>query len=255
MNIISIVNNKGGVGKTTILQNLSICLAEKGYVTGVIDFDAQANLSLCIKHEPQDDLVSLLNKKKPISIQNFSKTDYENLLILPNKKDVSSELFNHPDPIKKLFILKDLLNGLDKFDFVFIDTAPTLDIPTYNAMVTSNYILIPMEYDFFSAVGLSVLYDYIISARSLNKDLKILGVLINKVHEGQKINKEVQAPLISNFGDVVLKTVIRTNVKFKQAQLEQKDIFSFEEKKSDKRGSDDIEKLCKEILKIINLKS
>jgi chromosome partitioning protein len=255
MNIISIVNNKGGVGKTTILQNLGICLARKGYLTGVVDFDAQANLSLAIKHELQDDLVSLLNKKKPINLENFSKTNYDNLLILPNKKDVSSELFNNPDPIKKLFVLKDALSGVKNFDFLFIDTAPTLDIPTYNAMVASNYILIPMEYDFFSAVGLSVLYDYIISARTLNKDLKILGVLINKVHEGQKINKEVQAPLVSNFGDVVLKTVIRTNVKFKQSQMEQNDIFSFEAKKSDKRGSEDIEKLCKEILKIINLKS
>lgn len=139
MNIISIVNNKGGVGKTTILQNLSICLARKGYLTGVIDFDAQANLSLSIKHELQDDLVSLLNKKKPIKLENFSKTNYDKLLILPNKKDVSSELFNNPDPIKKLFVLKDALSGVKDFDFLFIDTAPTLDVPTYNSMVASNY--------------------------------------------------------------------------------------------------------------------
>jgi chromosome partitioning protein len=254
MNIISVVNNKGGVGKTTILQNMSICLAAKGYLTGVIDFDAQANLSLAIKHESQKDLVSLLNEKKPIGISDFSQTEYKNLLILPNNKDVSSELFNNPDPIKKLFVLKNMLSSLDKFDFLFIDTAPTLDVPTYNSMVASDSIIIPMEYDFFSAVGLSVLYDYIISVRTLNKDLKILGVLINKVNEGQKINKEVQTPLINNFGDVVFKTVVRTNVKFKQAQLEQKDIFTFEKKKSDKRGSEDIEKLCKEILKKFNLK-
>jgi len=249
MQIISIINNKGGVGKTTITQNLGVCMARKGYKTAVIDFDAQANLSFAIQHTPNKDLKTLLLAKTPLGFKDFSPTVYENLSILPNNKDINSALFNALNPAEQIFILKDILKNLNHFDFVFIDTAPNLDIPTFNAMIASKYVLIPVEYDIFSAVGLSVLYENITSAKRANENLMVLGVLTTQVHEGRKINKEMRHPLIKHFGDVLLKTVIRTNEKFKQAQAEQTDIFTYESDFLEKRGSEDIDNLSKELLK------
>lgn len=248
MNVISIINNKGGVGKTTITQNISICMAKNGYKTAIIDFDAQANLTYAIKHTPKRDLGALLSDKQPITIEDFSETEYENLYILPNKKDINSTLFNRMNPTDQLFVLKNILKDLNSFDFIFIDTAPNLDMPTFNAMIVSNHVLIPVEFDIFSAIGLAVLYENINSAKQVNADLNVLGVITTQVHEGRKINKEMQPSLIKHFGDVVFKSAIRTNEKFKQAQAEQTDIFSYENSFSEKKGSEDIENLCKEML-------
>ena len=253
MNIISIINNKGGVGKTTITQSLSICMAKKGYKTAAIDLDAQGNLSFAIKHELKKDLASLLLEKKPISIDDFSNTVYKNLYILPNSRDVNSTLFGRMNPAEQFFSLRNILKGINDFDFIFIDTAPNLDIPTFNAMVASNYIIVPVEYDIFSAIGMSVLYENISSARQINEKLQILGIITTQVHEGRKINKEMQAPLVKHFGKVLFNTAIRTNEKFKQAQAEQTDIFTYESNLTEKRGSDDINKLSKEILKKLNM--
>ena len=117
MNIISIINNKGGVGKTTITQNLGVCMAKKGYKTAVIDFDAQANLSYSIKHTLNKDLGSLLLKKTPISIEDFSSTEYKNLYILPNDKDINSALFGRMNPADQLFALKNILKDLTATGF------------------------------------------------------------------------------------------------------------------------------------------
>ena len=249
MNIISIINNKGGVGKTTITQNLGVCMAKNGYKTAVIDFDAQANLSYSIKHTLNKDLGSLLLNKAPLTIEDFSTTEYKNLYILPNDKDINSALFGRMNPADQLFALKNILKDLNTFDFIFIDTAPNLDTPTFNALIASNHVLIPVEYDIFSAIGIAVLYDNINSAKQVNADLNVLGVITTKVHKGRKINKDMQAPLIKHFKDVVFKTAIRTNEKFKQAQAEQTDIFTFESSFSEKRGSEDMEDFSKELIK------
>ncbi len=248
MKIISIVNNKGGVGKTTITQNIGVSLAKQGLKTALIDFDAQANLSFSIKHTPNLDLKTLLLKRKPVSIREFSKTEYENLYLLPNKKDVNSSTFNNFNHGEQPFVFSDILKELKDFDYILIDTAPALDVPTFNAMIASDFVIVPVEYDIYSAIGLTVLHENITSAKRMNPNLDILGILPVQVDERMKINKAMQEPLEKNFGNKVFKNTIRTNVKFKQAQAEQKDIFSFEKNKGESRGSTDIENLTLEIL-------
>ena len=120
MNIVSIINNKGGVGKTTITQNLAICMAKKRVKTAVIDFDAQANLSYTIKHTLRRDLGSLLLERKPIGIDDFSPTEYKNLYLLPNNKDINSALFGRMNPTDQLFVLKNILKGLNIFDIYLL---------------------------------------------------------------------------------------------------------------------------------------
>jgi chromosome partitioning protein len=265
MPIISIINNKGGVGKTTITQNLAIYFAQKGFTTGLIDFDSQANLSFSIPHTPNLDLVSLIQKRQPVGKSEFSQTEYENLYILPNEKDINSSVFNQFNTGDQPFVFKDIISQTKDFDYIFIDTAPALDIPTFNALVASDYLIIPVEHDIFSAIGLSILYDNIKSAQRLNPKLQVLGILQTQVTERSKMKKEMQEPLEKNFGKVVFETQIRTNVKFRQAQAERKDIFAYEKVTDDQKkflgikigkpenkGSEDMENLSNEIINRIN---
>jgi len=118
----------------------------------------------------------LLLKKAPITIEDFSITEYKNLYILPNDKDINGALFGRMNPADQLFALKNILKDLNTFDFIFIDTAPNLDTPTFNALIASNHVVIPVEYDIFSAIGIAVLYDNINSAKQVNADLNVLGL-------------------------------------------------------------------------------
>ena len=248
MNIISIINNKGGVGKTTLVQNIGVWLASKGYITALIDFDSQANLSFSIPHTPNLDLSTLLLKRQPITLAEFCQTKYENLYLLPNKQDINSSIFNQLATGDQPFAFQDIIKDINGIDFILVDTAPSLDVPTFNTLIASDFVLIPVEYDIYSAMGLSVLQDNIRSAQRINTKLQILGILPTQVHPQAKLNKQMSEPLKNRFGDQVFETVVRTNVKFKQAQVEKADIFEYEKLQNENRGSQDIEAIGQEIL-------
>lgn len=246
--IINILNNKGGVGKTTITQNLGIYLASTGLKIGLIDFDSQANLSYSIKHTPNLDVRTLILKKQPISINEFSETIYPNLYLLPNNKDIDTTLFTSFNDTDRLFILKDILQKNTGFDLILIDNAPSVDTQSIVTLIASDYVLVPVEFEVFSAIGLSVLYDAINSVKRLNPDLKMLGILPSKVDERFKITNEVRKSLQRNISEDVLNSAIRTNVKFKSAQMQQQSIFEFEKNESEKKGITDIIAVAEEIL-------
>jgi len=248
MDIISVINNKGGVGKTTLTQNIGVWLASQGYTIALVDFDSQANLSFSIPHTPNLDLSTLLLKRQPITLVEFCQTKYENLYLLPNKQDINSSIFNQFPTGDQPFAFQDIIKDLEGVDFVLVDTAPSLDVPTFNTLIASNYVLIPVEYDIYSAMGLSVLQDNIRSAQRINQNLQILGILPTQVHPQAKLNKQMSEPLKNRFNDQVFETVVRTNVKFKQAQVEKTDIFAYEKANNEDRGSSDIEAIGKEIL-------
>jgi len=254
MNIISVINNKGGVGKTTLVQNLGVWLASQGYTTALVDFDSQANLSFSIPHTPNLDLSTLILKKQPITLAEFCQTEYKNLYLLPNKKDINSNIFNQFPTGDQPFAFQDIIKDIKDVDFMLIDTAPSLDVPTFNTLIASDYVLIPVEYDIYSAMGLSVLQDNIKSAQRISPELKILGILPTQVHPQAKLNKQMSEPLKNRFEDLVFETVVRTNVKFKQAQVEKMDIFAYEKSQNENRGSLDIQSIGQEILDRIQKK-
>lgn len=248
MYIISIINNKGGVGKTTSAHNLAIALTREGYKIGLIDLDSQANLSFAIPHTPKKDLRTFMLEKhsKPITLDDFSTTQNPNLFLLPNNKDINSSLFSSVKQYEQLNLLKKVLQGFDALDFVIVDTPPTLDLATINAMIGSTHVLIPVQYEIFSTAGLVTLMENIQEAKeNVNPGLQILGIFVTRVNNRQLLNQYLKDVLEVNFKKDVLKTVVRTNTRLTQAQADKKDIFEF----GDKNGIEDYTSLAKEVLK------
>lgn len=249
MPIISICSNKGGVGKTTSVQNLGAYLAKQGYKVAIVDIDAQANLSIAQANSHKFDLASSLEKGIELTRKDFALTSIPNLYILPNEKNVTSDTFMADDQIKRFLILKRIL-PTSVFDFILIDTPPALEMPTFNSLVASDWVLIPIKHDRFSAEGLTTLMENIESAKMMNSKLKVLGIFGTFGEINTNMAKSMIEALKTSYPKLLLDTVIRKNIKFSEAQLEDKSIFEI----NDDRGSEDYQNLATEILKKLKFK-
>jgi chromosome partitioning protein len=251
MEIISIINNKGGVGKTTTAHNLGVGLVREGYKVGLLDLDSQANLSFSVKHDQKSDLRSLLLAKKTLKMEDFSPTYKENMFIISNNKDITTAVFNQVKQFEQIILLKKLLENFDALDVVIIDTPPTLDLPTINAMVASTKALIPVQYDIYSATGLSTLIENIQEMKSaVNQELEIAGILVTRVDNRQVLNQHMKQAFEHHYKDLILDTIIRTNSRLSQAQADNQDIFDY----GDLKGMEDYTNLTREMMSKLNLK-
>ena len=181
MKIISIINQKGGVGKTTSAINIAYSMTLLNKKTLLIDIDPQGNTSSGInafKKEGKklNSSYELIYKK-----QKIEPTQSFNLNIIPSSLKLAlleKELTN--EIARKIFKNSLLKYRKDNYDFILIDCPPTLSILTINALVASKYVLIPIETEFFAFEGINQLLDTINAVKQINKELKIIGVFINK---------------------------------------------------------------------------
>ena len=221
---ISVVNQKGGVGKTTTVLNLATTVAASGKKVLILDLDAQGNASTGLgilleqrKLSSYDVLIANEN------IQNvIKKTNIENLFIMPANQDLSSVDMNLAEIEKKASILKNSFKNtnvdIPNFDYVFMDCPPALNMLTVNALVLSNFIIIPLQTEFFALEGLSQLMITIKEIRNtLNKELKILGVLLTMYDKRNNLSLQIEEDVRSTLNDLVFKTIIPRNVKLSEA--------------------------------------
>lgn len=249
MKIISIINNKGGVGKTTTTQNLAGYLSRQGYKIGLIDFDGQANLTNSYKIEDSKiDLLTALVKGDKLTLEDFSSTQYKNISILYNNSNINSATLGQIQEVKRLGALKRIVKGLD-FDYILIDTAPSIDMNTLCPLFASDYVLIPLQYEKYSISGLNNLFETInILNDEQSANIQVLGVLSTRVDE-RLLMTEVYRPILQeNLGSQFFNSFIRTNSKYQQAQDQVLDIFDIE----DPKGIEDYTNLGKEILEKLN---
>ncbi len=222
--IISIANQKGGVGKTTTTINLGAALAEEGYNVLLVDLDPQGNASTGLGVDPEDreyttyDLIldegSLANVIRPTSI--------EGLLIAPSTTDLSSADIEMMSIEKRSFLLHDALrqNEIDAYDldFILIDCPPSLSLLTINAMVASDSVLIPLQSEFFALEGLSQLMLTIRQVRqTANPNLRIEGVLLTMYDGRNNLSQQVENDARKTLGELVYKTVVPRNVRVSEA--------------------------------------
>jgi len=222
--IIAIVNQKGGVGKTTTAINLGAALAEDGYGVALIDLDPQGNASTGLGIEPEDRQLTtyeLLLEGRALS-EVLAPTAYQNLRIVPATPDLSSADIEMYSNRKRSFLLKDALNAKDvetlDLDFILIDCPPSLSLLTVNAMVAAHSVLVPLQSEFFALEGLSQLMLTMREVRqSANADLRMEGVVLTMFDGRNRLAQQVLADAKDTLGELVFKTIVPRNVRVSEA--------------------------------------
>lgn len=222
--IISIANQKGGVGKTTTAINLGAALAEVGHRVLLVDLDPQGNASTGLGLPPEDRDVTtydlLLDDVDLADV--IHETTVDRLFLAPATTDLSSADIEMMSNEKRSYLLHDALRqpAMDRFgfDFILIDCPPSLSLLTINAMVASDSVLIPLQSEFFALEGLSQLMLTLRQVRqSANKELRIEGVVLTMFDGRNNLSQQVELDARQTLGDLVFRTVVPRNVRVSEA--------------------------------------
>ena len=250
--IIAIMNNKGGVGKTTTAMNISAELARMGYQTLVMDLDSQASLTLSAGlKEYKATIFTALKEaveedKGKLPIEHLK----ENLDIVPSeKKMVDAEYLLFKEHGREYF-LKELISPVrKKYDYIILDCPPALNLISINALVVSDFVLIPVQTEVLSLHGLVTMVDVISSMKKkLNKKLKIAGYLMTQYDSRTGLHRSVIQGMISKYGTDVFKSIIRRNIRISEAPHRGMDIFSYD---GNSAGAIDYSNATKELIQRI----
>ncbi len=238
---ISIVNHKGGVGKTTSVSSLGVALARMGKKVLLVDLDAQGNLTDTLTQTPGDrSIYDSLRTLETLPVVNIR----EGLDLCPSSIDLVSMDLELADKKDREYRLSKLLQGLD-YEYILLDCPPSLGLLTINALTASTKVIIPLTPEALPAKGLGTLLDIIERTKeTLNPGLSLGGILITRYNR-RKINRLVEETLRETFGDSVFRTKIRENVDISESPLQNKDIYSYS---PDSIGAKDYESLALEVV-------
>ncbi|MEK7806041.1 MAG: ParA family protein [Planctomycetota bacterium] len=256
MRSIALLNQKGGVGKTTTTANLGACLAMLGKKVLVIDMDPQANLSVHLGvdiHKLKYSVYNIITGDcKPDDV--ILNTKIQGLDIIPANIDLSGAEIELVGVVGRETVLKEYLGGiLDRYDYVLIDCPPSLGLLTLNVLTLVHEVFIPLQTEFFALQGVSKLLDtHEVVRKRLNKNLEITGIIFCMYTSRTRLCKEVIEKVKEHFAkDQVFDTVIRKNVKLSESPSHGKPIISYA---PSSHGSEDYMSLAKEVVQQENSK-
>lgn len=251
--IIAVVNQKGGVGKTTTAVNLAACLALKGQQVLLLDCDPQANTSggLGVRRErdeeiPRASTYDLLVGESDLH-QATMKTDVAGLWLVPGSKNLigaNVELVSQP---RREFRMRDALQpARSRYDYILMDCPPALDLLTLNALVAADGLLVPVQAEYYALEGISELISTLDRvAQAFNSELSLEGVVLTMYDDRTNLSQQVTENLKQYFGDKLLKTTIPRNVRLAEAPSHGVPVALYDPKS---RGAEAYAELALEIL-------
>ena len=235
--VIAVANQKGGVGKTTTTANLGAALALRGKRVLLVDLDPQGNLTSAFgleKDVQQTVAESLLDRRVPlpvVSVANGSsdpEAQTRPLAVVPAAVGLASAEAQLMNKLGREMRLRDQLLGVDeRYDYVMIDTPPSLGVLTINALVAATKVIIPTEARFFSLQGLQMLEESIEEILYLNPRLEVLGILLSKMDRRLKEERQVADYLRQRWGTRVFDTEVGTNSKILEAGSTGTSVFHY----------------------------
>jgi len=247
--VIAIANQKGGVGKTTTAINLSAALALEGKRVLLIDLDPQANSSLTFLDQRgiEGTIYELLTEPEVAYDDVIRPTSVPGLDVLPSRISLAKFESKVIGDFDAPFRLKDRIEGLTRlYEYVIIDTPPTLGLITVNALVASNYLIVPIQPSYFALEGTDDLLETVekVKARP-NPNLKVLGVVITLLDKRTTLAKDIHDQIRQVFGDKVFETVISKSVRLEESPAYKESIFTFAPNSS---GAVEYSSLCREVI-------
>lgn len=248
--VIGIINQKGGVGKTTTAVNLASCLALSGHKTLLIDSDSQGNTTTGLgfeKEKLQNTLYEvLINGEEPSSV--VVKTKIKKLHLLPAKTSLAGAEIELVGMTDREYIMKKAVSSIrDNYEYIIIDCPPSLGLMTLNSLVASDSILVPIQAEFYALEGVVQLMKTIKSVqKKMNPSIYLEGVLLTMFDGRTNLSLQVAEEVKKYFGEKVFRTMIPRSVKISESPSFGEPVVTYDPKS---KGAEAYKKLCREVVR------